>query len=1203
MNTTRTNMTLREWEATLRQQVGEGDVLIGQLPLDQSPYDEMDMRQLGMLLASQIQLHGSSKALEIVERHYSLALALYLVLQGIYNYQGGTYWPAVAEQLGLEGNSLAECGRAFRRILKKYHLPTFQHIQGHKNLVPILAHGGIPNYSIGDFFSLLQKSMKDSLIALDAETLIEDWAADPEDTFVNIDRPVQRFILHGGSVAEDFLTRCLALLEADSDDEISYLTLPQRVVDGYQIWQEEQAETRYARARIRLTRPVLYLDPYGGEGVCIEFRPQKFPAGRAFSNLIWVLEAGERQREVVTDRERTADGYEFTVPDIVHVPAASQYKVSLQNEDGLLRSWNLDGVGEFSLMMFDPDTGNRLNEREWLHAGERWILYPVQYELAVSKGRKTGQLPQQYGEWSKYAIEEWDVAPGSVLRLTGPEGLMPEIRILDEIALRRPHFVGGDQPLDRHLRSRFPLYSGSPPQLAISFRQRPNESQLGRWRITARAEGPARPPEQRSYLLSELRPWFTIDEENQLLLDLGEPQLLGSEPCGKFEINAQGPFGRGRRLGLRIVPKLRVEGQQRLYLSAEDGPAELKLQVDDGSRIQNLSPQGVICEPVTGQKGQYSVKINPAVHMAKFAFIDEDEIRVNFTVLVRRLRWALCRSGDQERLAWQSEPLRIFPRALDDIYETELSVDLPTLAGGATIVGGWRLVNSEGIVQAERQPDLERSRQQFGIRLGELMPSFRVAQAEGDLLCLQIWLYIQHEERQEKYVNALYLTPRLDLGDIRAEWEELEDEIHLALHWTRPHPCRNLNLYLWPADQPWIEEGLILPISDSNSGQAKWRRSPTVLPGTAEYGGLYIANLVIADPWSSERPQRPDPQHPATIVFKPPLAELYYGVLELDVQGAGASPMTALAALAYQHRTQQYNKMYDTNRELRQLSKEFGLDVDQMLLWADLVRDLDDPTAYKLVQMSLFSEESVTQLETTSPGVHVLDRYLAHLPEQSLDPRAYMRLLIAGFPQVRRQCIAALCRKEETSGLDELLADVQAGKLLVSEAAEILTPVYDFAADYLMQCGTADAQDVLYTLTKTAGRNPTWIEPEYLLETNIGSGQVLTIRESASGQLRGRCWLWEDCQLVMRMVPPTEPIKAYVQLAAKKIEFETICVYQCSLCGEVSGSTRQSLDDHHVRRHAADSPVFRVRKPPVFELTQLGIRLPVEGGKDEPASY
>ncbi|MFN2134343.1 MAG: hypothetical protein ACK2UK_00200, partial [Candidatus Promineifilaceae bacterium] len=339
--------TLTDWENTLTLQAADGEILLGQLPLNAAPYDGDDMHRLGALLREVFAKRDFRDALALIRKRYPLSFALYLVLHGVYSYSSGEYWPAPGNELEIVGNHYwsYHCGKAFRAILRQFNLPTFEHVGGLTNLVPILAHGGIPNNSLNDFFRLLHRSVRGSVIALDAETLIDDWSLDPEETFYFIDKPVERFLLYGDEVAIDFLDRCLSMVEAESEEEMAELGLPQRVVTQYGNWRIGQTEQQLKRAQIRLARPFLYLDPYSAEGICLALPPQKFTSAVSLSKLDWALAFdGQTNREIFTERNRIEGGYEFTVPEIIPLPVHEEFKIVLRQDATDLKTWILEGL-------------------------------------------------------------------------------------------------------------------------------------------------------------------------------------------------------------------------------------------------------------------------------------------------------------------------------------------------------------------------------------------------------------------------------------------------------------------------------------------------------------------------------------------------------------------------------------------------------------------------------------------------------------------------------------------------------------------------------------------------------------------------------------------------------------------------------------------------------------------------------------------
>jgi hypothetical protein len=1170
--------TLKEWENALQAQVAGGSILLGQLPLGGEPYDQTDLQTLGHLLSRRFQ-NGSNfyRNLQFIQRRYPLCLALCLVLHGIYDYERGVYWPELLQQLGLSpnGNYSSAIGQAFREILAKFRLPSFAHIHGQTNLVPILAHGGIPNYSLGDFFRLLQRTTQQRLIRVDAETLIEEWAATEDEAFVWIDMPVKRFVLHGGAVAEDFIDQCITLLYDADITEGTSLELPERVVRGYREWRNKNRGARGSNAsQIRLRRPLLYLDPYG-EGVGLELPPPFYPLGHGISSLHWEIEAGQQTFEVATDRRRVEDGYEYDAFHNLQVPVAPSYRVSLCTPTEVVRSWTLGGLDENQLLMFDPDTWTALKADEYKRPGERWILYPREGKLTIEGGRVTTEFPPQYGDWSPYCVEEWVVPAATTLRLELPDKEPYRLEIVDELSLRRPHFDGGKKVLRYHVNPRFPLYNDQPPSLRIAFAQKPDRAQLERWRISIRPEGLARPAKPVAHSLSELIGHLTYDEDNSVLLNLTAPELLGARPMGKFEIYAQGPFGQSRRLGLRVVPYLRVLGDNELHLARPEASAKLQLTCDAGSRIRLHSHEEEVEVISNTVAPNHIVVCAPAhIHTLKFSVDEAGGITVPFTIRLRRLRWALYQGAGRDDLKWESSPLRLFPDILEDTYNAGLYVELPPFFEDRQLYGGWRLIDDGGCVRAERPPADEHARRQYAIPLPELMAEYRHSRARGETLRLQIWVneVEQKIQKAQHFVDAMYLLPSLKVDEVNYEWEQADTGVYLNLELKGPLQERNRVIYLWPADVPWIEQPREIAIPDVNS--SSYRVFVPNIYGSDDYRGVLLAAIEIKNPWISQEPERPTPDQVNAFIISPPQAEHYYAGLQEAVDAGKAGAEEMLVLLHYYHRNGANDHMHHINRQLRQAARRERMPLEQLVLWAELVQVLDS-TAYKLVQFTLFTVETIEALEKSPLSTTWRQRYFAHLPDDM--PKQvdiYEYLLTAGFPEVRNRCIAGLCRKGRETGIESLLSDVQSGRILARDAVEYLLPAVEKVAPYLVRKGTDDAVSLLHLLAARTTAPISWLQPGLWLQTDIGGGEIQSLSETATGQPAACCTLDESVLVEVAQTPDSGQPSFQIDLAARRVRVMSDGAYQCVCCRYIFDS-HDAVVDHYRQIHPDESLEFR----------------------------
>ncbi|MCB0032168.1 MAG: hypothetical protein KDE28_29865, partial [Anaerolineales bacterium] len=75
-----THKDLFAWQHTLENQLAGGDILLGQLPHGQSPYDIEVLEELTILLQQVFARYSFHDALQVVEKSYPLPYALFIVL-------------------------------------------------------------------------------------------------------------------------------------------------------------------------------------------------------------------------------------------------------------------------------------------------------------------------------------------------------------------------------------------------------------------------------------------------------------------------------------------------------------------------------------------------------------------------------------------------------------------------------------------------------------------------------------------------------------------------------------------------------------------------------------------------------------------------------------------------------------------------------------------------------------------------------------------------------------------------------------------------------------------------------------------------------------------------------------------------------------------------------------------------------------------
>lgn len=1143
---------LENWEKELSEQIGSGDILLCQLPLNGDSYNQDDLKDIGSLLARYIGDDIPNHYLR-VQRKFPLSFALFLTLLGIYEYKHGDYWTGVGKYLKIGSyNDCNHLGRLFEAILATKNLAKFPQILqegGQRHVSQILAHCGIPNDSLADFFQLLDKSIRQSLIQLDAKTLIEEWRANSERILCFLSTPARRFLTYGGEVAEDFVDRCLELLSAP-DDEIDDLQLPKRVIDAYFVWRK--GVSRESPSKIRLARPVLYVDPYG-DGLCIQLPTQQFPLSDRGTQVCWFIKTENKIQQVPTKRQRTPQGYEYVVENKIRVPFVQHYTVQITFTDNQSYTWQLSGYKSLPLLCFDPNTWEQQDEQNQCRSGCKWLLHPKEFTLHISYGQKHRTFFD-----AQFILEEWDIPIGSQVSLCTPSGKFDRVfSTTEEISGRRPFLSGGIQPLLSLIPERFPLFSGALPNLVIPIA---DQNQLNRWQVVIKSEGDAYPGGRRVYLLSELIDVLTI-KQNGVSIDLSSEKLFGSQAIGKFEIHVRGPLGRGQRLGLQIVPDLHISNVNKIYFTNE--PSFFVLTCPEHLKIKLLSKSDkIIFYPSSSSSNEYKIEAGSETQTIECVIDQADGIQVPFTIHPKRFLWQLVQEG-AETEAWQTMPIRCYPSALEFPASTRIEILCPLTGINEKLWIGWRLIDSVGKILDYLEPTHQPFKQHFSIAIGELLSSFR--EANGDTLRVQLWVQVgSSEEHQlqtvEHFVDIAYLFPQLDLGQIITDWKDLKNQIQIDLLWEQKEAVCYRKLLLWPMDQPWIKQPLIKDIPNDAVDFTSLKFLVDQLPGEEDYGGLYLAQIAIVNPWQTLLPRRPQLDEQQVFCISPKHSRKYYqdlkGCIFLDEK---ASFIQKLTWLTYVKRIQRHFNMHETNRLLGIDVASNVLSLSHMVLWAELLKNDTESSAYQLAQFRIFSVSVLERKLKECRDSELIERYFSHLPigkESESYQSTYCALLQMGFSSIRQKCIESLCKYAVPRGITELLVELETGRLTFSQAVTLLKPSAEKAIEYLCSYNSSDAHHLCAYLIH---------QMNWQIHTEVGIATPLMLTETLT---RSPSHTLLDVTL---HALPSERLNARLDLYQKTLLFSASTLFQCKYCNNVF--TSWDMGAKHCCREHRSAPI------------------------------
>lgn len=1159
-NTKDKRQQLDEWETRLKQCVGEGELLLGELG-----FRHQDLDEIGQLLADTNFLHlrekryPLEKTIRSINSQWPLTYALYLVLEGIYNYESGDYWDGPGKRLGLQSNQTHHFGRLFLNILAQYDLPTFEQSGGHTYVTPILLHGGIPNDFLARFFDFLcQQEKRHYQIRLDSTSLLQMWRQKAEEYFRYLPKPARRFLEYGGLVAADFVERCLDLFDTDSLEEAeSLIDLPPRVLRAFGQWRDEQGiSTRTNTPRIRLQRPILFIAPYEMR-VSLYLPPQQFPHRAAPRQLIWQLVNPERT--IVCRDRRIEGGVQFEAEEQVDVLPSERYVLHLEADGDRLQTWTLPGVANPPVLFFEPYDdyrGDVLVEQERFRPGERWLFYPQTHSWReMGESRLIKELPMPGGDWQGYKLEVWQLAPGEMV-LQDEMGLDYPFTIIHEKVRQRPHLSGGNRLPLPTTSADFPLYVGCPPTLML------HTHQPHRWQVAVRSAGAAQPSGHRQKRLSQFP---VLSTPAGLVLELSSPELLGETPVGKFEVVVRGPLGQSYHFGLRCIPTFAANGLEQLYLATAQETAQFQFWCDLSTQIRQNPPQEGVelkLETENEEERKYSVTATPEIKQITLQLRHDSGVVMPLTIPVYRLRWGIWSGTNKNPVQWQTEPSAIYPGALS--YGA-MWVDIPVVRESPLRVG-WQLVNIQNKICRYVAPGSQPVQCRLEWHLAEVTAVWREYQ---ETLCWQLVIQLTpHDE--PLIVPAFYLLPTPDFGAVEYEWRIEGDQVHLSLLWERPQ-LGSYQLHLWPLDRPWIDEPLVLQLPETMETIVEWD-----LNGNQLLPEAYQAELVAYNPWQSARPQRSQPDTAHTFLLKPPSLSKYYAEIgRLRDQGQ-ASIEQLLALLTHQFYNEQQDELYRTNQAIATQSETLTL--AWLVRWANTIQRFDN-TAYKTTQIKLFLPSMIERLSQEQSKVELLEQYFAHQPS-AFSGRIALWVFQSGLRAYRLDCLETLCglplQNSENQNVYELamtalLDDVANGILTVNKAVELLQLNIEAAIKWLTGNGGLDAKELLQGLVVQCQIKPIWIAPGMVLDSPYGLIEIEKLYHRVTNQVRFCAPLQGDFCINGKLIATPIPVPIRLDLRYKQLHFLKNEPYQCQNCQQLFTSLAD-FSHHHKTTHTQLEP-------------------------------
>lgn len=1186
--------TLKDWESWLAPQVRQVE-LVGEIPVTAD-----ECAQLGKVIGLRVRALGHSRALRTLQQEYPCAFAVYLVAQGIYGYRGGDYWSEIVQVTSLNDSYTWQVGQAFENILAKMDLPLFydmRSIKAHRYVSLILAHGGIPDYCLPDFFAkMLQPSVLRARYAdMSAAELIAEWQWRTEKKSILVDRPITRFLTYGGLVAGDFVSRCREMaweyLDSETVPSAKDVGLPERVVTAYRQWIAEQSADQVQREsadRWRLRKPQVLVDPWG-EGVIIDLPPQQVPATALYADIAWQAMTGEEEHTVPVHVRRSGFDRKTEAESLSLSQPAEMYTISLLVDGQVKRTWRYRGVDdEHPLLAFDPEQFTLLSWQHSLPARRLGLLYPARLELQIAgEASSLEELPRLPWGWADFCGQIWDLSHATSLTLLRDGETVLTVPLRPDESVQRPHLVGGQPLLPESSTVRAPVYVGPPPNVRIPLRLRSGQAftgrrsldeELGRWRLTVRNKWPAVPELHTTMTLAELRSHLTISEKHADL-PLSLPSLLGETPRGNFAVRLRGPLGRDAEFTLRLLPHLQITGHETLYLPRRpDGPQPVELLVEtmsgDGLECQSQEQENesrILSVERRQDNWMHEVQVAPDVTKVELTIVHSlpsgDPVRVPVHVPIRRLRWVLV--GEREGPSRKTWTGRVIERPVDALLQLQspfLLVRLPLREGEQARLG-LCLSDADNVeLQVTDLVLLSRGHQLYRFDLAAFLDTIRASQSPILRLELVVWdLPGRHSSLR---LPILSLTQTLVVEDVALEIHRADDHADLALRWHEPAPLKNRRVRFWPLWRPW-EHLVEKPIPDDAEGEL----SCQVLADEMR-PGKYRVEFLVVDPWvTPAAPETPPEEFPCTADIELISPDTQLQVLDTRLQNEGRcfDILLERAFVRYDAGIPQ-----KTQSDLQWCFEHLDEgSIPQILALVGLVQADGDPVTQMALRLKMFAAGRIERLRRARSQGEVspehFRRYLANLPRSRLLPKSTcQQLLLVEDETARLYAVQQLIRRGEVLGLDTVLEWIEGATLSDADAIALLVLNPNLAVECLQ--GRTDnpvTRRLLDGLSHAVTVGEDVVRVGDWVHCDVGWGRIERIENPHTrAEVEWIAGKRSDYQLHVTLRPDISPEPIIIDLVSASARFSKPgWVLTCTKCENFSTQRKDDLQQHFQEAH------------------------------------
>jgi RNA polymerase primary sigma factor len=1088
--------TLEDWESSF-EPFFQDIQLIGEIPITY-----IQIEDISKLISGLIKSLGPNEATRILESNFPHTFVVFLSLKAAHN-TFRDYWGVIAEAVGLSKQRITqlEWGPLFIKLLQKYSLPTFSIAGGYRYVTPIRLHGGIPAYSLPDYFAYIIfpiiKDIKYSTLSISEAV---DILIKSSSTKFRVDSTVVNFLEYGGDYAVEFVDHCRSMaIKYNQSGEIpdaKEIELPPYVVRSYKLFVEEELETDKGQ---RLRSPRLYLDPYEPEFFL--FFPSEPVNGLMVNKYyFWKVSMQDKNRKFSTiERVKVRRrGYDIeTFEEEISLNILSQeiiiaycFTDSIEeqvNEDSIqtIRRWRLSLLPEDNqppLIVFRSSNRYFLRWNQTIPAEELWLMTPIDVNIEIQgEGRIIEEFPNFFGAWGNWTIQSWDLSKAYSIQLTRNEKrIKSPIPVINSES--KPILFGDNQFIGSIDPDNVPLFVGSPPRIKIPISPGRNlEPELNRWNVTINSRWSANPVMINSkHLLSDY-----ISDVKYLSNAFEFPlECILGRACGTYSVSLAGPGDR-LELKFRVWRKLEIEGLHPYYLPTEKGAQEVHFKIRIPKECDITTQAGTEGIRIKQKEDYFHAIIDPEITKADFHLIapleNDEPVRLPVSIDIPRLRWALQIKEDDTELNWQSFPIK---ENVARFIQSDLVIfylDLP-LVEELPLIFNIVLINPENgeiLQHHSKQMEVRKHQTRWRFIMSEFFDTLNYYDEQP---IFEFLLRIGNIQTNEVIkVPVLRLSRTLD---IKIVWIEFIDKTSFRLWWEEQKPLRNRRVRIWSEWQPWIKP-LEIEIPDSAEGEF-------IVKDVALPPSHYRLNFFTAAPWDPKEP--PLDPHEDSLHLETENVDDHLKAIYKRLNDNNKNFRLHFESACVYHTK---NDIPSRDEEIQWCCQNILNCKTNMLFSLHRWLGKIDKNTQKAVRIKMFKPENLKELFVVYKNKNdELEDFLEYFPDTNdiLPESALFILEKSDNPAIVMHALKILVKKNHSDALEEMYKAMKTGSLSDQDTIELLLLDTEFTLPRL--CGMRDkniTNRIVQEVVKLLPEQKTIVTKGYWARTNAGWGKIVRI--------------------------------------------------------------------------------------------------------------